>query len=343
GWRWAFFIMVPAGALSALGSWAFVPETPRRPERRLDWLGFTMLILALGAFQLLLNRGQRLDWFGSTEIVIAATVAALAFYLFVVQSLTSAHPFLEPRIFKDRNVATGMAVGLVWGLLLNGIVVLFSLLMQNLRGYPVVTMGLLLVPRGLGMMLALIVVQRLMGLIDERHLIACGMLSMAATGWLASGWDTNVGTWEVATAGALQGFSTGFSWVPLVTKAFSTVARRLRTEGLVVFHLLIQIGQGAGVAIAINILSRTSNVSHASLTEHVTPYNEVLRGPDIPELWDPGSMSGLAAIEREISRQAEMIGYLNNFHYLMVLSLVAIPLVYLFRRRAFGGPTPPDD
>ncbi|MGH6953880.1 MAG: DHA2 family efflux MFS transporter permease subunit [Alphaproteobacteria bacterium] len=331
-WRWAMFAMVPLGALGFLGVLAFVPESLRQPERALDWLGFTTLIVAVGASQFVLNRGERLDWFDSTEVLLAAGLALLCLYLFVVQCFTARRPFVEVRMFGDWNASTGLLLGLLWGLMLNGIVVLLSLLMQNLRGYPAVTIGLLLAPRGAGMILGMILAERIMAVMDHRHVLVLASLSMAGTGWFMAQWTPEVGAAHVAWAAALQGFSAGVSWVPLATLTFSTIARRYRTEALVIFHLLIQMGSSTGIAAGVNILTRSSNASHATLTEHVTPFNELFHAPAVAQHWDLGSQRGLAAIEGEITRQSEMIGHLSNFQYLALLALAIIPLAYLFRR-----------
>ena len=166
--------------------------------------------------------------------------------------------------------------------------------------------------------------------LDPRHMIAFGLLCLAVTGWVMSKWSIQVGAWEVAWTSTLQGFGTGFSFVPLNTKTFSTLARRFRTEGLTLFNLLLFSGIGAGIAVAVNVLTRSASINRANLTEYVTPYNEVLRGPLVPEAWDPSSSAGLAALEIEITRQANMIGYLNNFRLVAILALLALPLVYLF-------------
>ena len=107
-WRWVFYINLPIGVLAFLGITTFLPDTERNATAKLDWFGFGTLSLAIGALQVMLDRGEQLDWFGSGEIFIEAIVAASAFYLFLVHTFTADEPFVRPSLFRDRNFAAGM-------------------------------------------------------------------------------------------------------------------------------------------------------------------------------------------------------------------------------------------
>ena len=107
-WRWVFYINLPLGLLTWFGLVAYVKETPIDQERQFDWLGFLFLSLALGALQMMLDRGESLDWFMSPEVVIEACVSSLAFYLFIAHILTFSNPFIDPHLFKDRNFSLGL-------------------------------------------------------------------------------------------------------------------------------------------------------------------------------------------------------------------------------------------
>ena len=160
-WRWVFYINLPFGLLAWLGLAAFVQETPVDRTRRFDLFGFALLSLAIASLQLMLDRGELLDWFNSREVIIEATLAGLAGYLFFVHMFTHQHPFIEPSLFKDRNFSVGLIFIFVVGVILLATMVLLPLFMQNLMGYPVVDVGFLLAPRGVGTMIAMIAVARL--------------------------------------------------------------------------------------------------------------------------------------------------------------------------------------
>ena len=331
-WSWIFYFNLPFGLLAIVACWFLLPKGSRDAARTFDWLGFAALVIAVGALQLILNRGERLDWFDSLEIALEAAVMVLSIYVFVVHSLTARRPFVELAIFRDRNVVTGLFLAVVWAFLLHGTLVLLSLMMQELRGYPVITLGYVLAPRGLGVVLGMFAGNILLKHFDPRYIMTFGFVCLAISAWAMSQWTADVGAWAVIWTGALQGFSSGATFVPLSVKTFSTIERRYRAEGLTMFMMLLMVGIGAGIAVAVNVLTRSTSVLRATLAEHVTDYNELLRYSFIPETWDTGSVAGLAAIEVEIMRQAAMIGYLNYFYLVAVMAIGAIPLIFLFSK-----------
>ena len=241
-WRWVFFINLPFGILALLGILFFVPENEHRSHRSFDLFGFAMLSLAIGALQLMLDRGELKDWFGSTEIIVEATVAVLGLYLFLVQMATAEHPFLEPRLFKDRNFAIGLFFIFVVGIILLATLALLPPFLQNLMGYPVVTTGLVLAPRGIGTMFAMLIVGRLIGRVDSRLLILVGLALAGISLWEMADFTTGVSEWTIIRTGVVQGLGLGFLFVPLSTLAFSTLAPALRTEAAGMFSLMRNIG-----------------------------------------------------------------------------------------------------
>jgi MFS transporter, DHA2 family, multidrug resistance protein len=330
-WRWVFFVVAPFGVVALLGCLAFVPETSRDAGRRLDWLGFVALSVAVAATQLMFDRGQRQDWFESREIILWAAIAALGFYLFVTHSLTTARPFFDLRMFLDRNFAVGLVLMAVFGLLVFVPMLLIPTMLERLRGFPVLMIGLLLAPRGLGTMLAMIVCGRLVTRIDPRLLLALGFLGQGMSTWLMSQFNLDTGPNEVFWAALLQGFGVGMMFVPLTMITFATLPVELRTDGSALFHLLRNLGSSIGIALAVTYLTRSTQHNRAELVEFASPLNEILRAPGLFGDWDLSSQAGLAAIELEINRQASMIAYVNDFHVMTLLALAAMPLILLAR------------
>src|SRR5260370_850099 len=197
-----------------------------------------MLSIAIGSFEQVLERGAQLDGFSSTEIVIEAVVAALAFYLFLVQTFTAKAPFIDPHIFKDRNFTIGLCFIFVVGIILLASLALITPYLQNLMGYPVLTAGLVLAPRGMGTMLAMMIVGRIINRVDARVLLAAGLLLTAEL------------LWETT-------------------------------------HF-------------------TPDVSHSTLV--------------------------LAALDAEVTKQASVVAYADDFKLMMLVALVALPLIFLLRR-----------
>jgi DHA2 family multidrug resistance protein len=335
-WRWVFLINLPVGLIAFAGILTFVQDGAPTGKRRFDLFGFAMLALAIGAFQLMLDRGELKDWFSSGEIVIEAGIAALAFYLFLAHSLTANRPFLEMDLFRDRNFAVGLVFIFVVGIILLATMALLPPMLQNLMGYPVITTGLVLAPRGIGTMIAMLVVGRLVNRVDPRLLIFTGLALTAGSLWDMSGFSLEIGTHDLVRTGIVQGLGLGFIFVPLSTVSFATLAPRLRTDATALYSLVRNLGSSVGISIVVALLSQNTQISHADLASNVTPFNEVFRLPGVPALWNLANPAGLAAFDMEVNRQAAMIAYVDDFRLMMLITLLAVPLLALMRvnRRA---------
>src|SRR5712675_2344136 len=328
-WRWVFYINVPFGILAFLGILSFLPEAATA-KSRFDFFGFTALSFGIAALQIMLDRGQLKDWFSSTEIWIEATVAAVAFYLFVIHMLTTTEQrFVSPALFKDRNFLTGNAVIFVVGAVLYATLALLPPLLQDLLKYPVVTTGLVTAPRGAGTLAAMFIVGRLMGKVDMRLIIATGFAMTAVSSWQMTGFDLQMDSSMVVWSGVLQGLGTGFVYVPLAAATFATLTPALRNEGTAIFSLTRNVGSSIGISVVNTLLTRNTQIMHSTLGEHVTRYSPALRA----QLGDgPPSLRTLAGLNATVTEQASMIAYNNDFKLMMVLSLAAIPLVFLLRK-----------
>jgi DHA2 family multidrug resistance protein len=216
----------------------------------------------------------------------------------------------------------------VFGLLVFVPMVLIPLMLERLNGYPVLMIGLLLAPRGIGNMIALIVCGRLVAHFDSRLILALGFVAQGVSTWLMSGFNLDTGTAEVFWAGLLQGFGVGMMFLPLSLITFETLPAALRTDGSAIFHLLRNIGSSIGISLAVTFLVRSTQANRAELSEYASPFNELMG----PQGFDLSSLSGLLAISREIDRQAAMIAYVNDFHLMTLLAFGALPLILLARR-----------
>src|SRR6185295_14887822 len=164
-WRWVFFINLPVGIIAFLGMAAYLPAIARR-LRGFDFFGFAMLSLGVGALQLMLDRGGDADWFSSAEIWIELGLAVAGFWVFTVHLLTSREPFIDPKIFVDRNFATGLVFIFVIGIILLASLALLPPMLSMIFGYPTITTGIVMAPRGVGTMISMIVVGRIVRLVD---------------------------------------------------------------------------------------------------------------------------------------------------------------------------------
>ena len=325
-WHWVFLINVPIGALALFGVAASLPTDEVRASR-FDWRGFSFLAIGIGALQLFLDRGQQQDWFGSVEIQIEAALAFLGFYLYLVHWLTSERSFLNLGLFADRNFLASNIFIFVLGVVLFATMALLPPYLQNLMNYPVITTGLLLAPRGIGTLIAMMLVGRLMARgADARVLAGLGMVTTAYSLWQMVHWGIAVPTWAIVETGVVQGLGLGFVFVPISTIAYSTLPMAARTEAAGIFSLMRNIGSSVGISIVITLLSRGTQINHAEIAERVTPYSPGLAG-----VWNLSSPASLSALNGEVTRQATAIAFLNDFWLMMVMTVVAIPLLLLLR------------
>jgi DHA2 family multidrug resistance protein len=338
-WRWVFYMVVPVGLLSFVGVWYFIrARAGERQKIRLDWTGFLALCIAVGAFQLMLDRGERADWFSSAEIVIEACVALIAFYIFIVQTFTAQQPFLSPRMLLDRNFAIGILVTLIFGMLFVTPLVLLPPLLRDLRGYPDITIGLLLAMRSLGTLGGFICILFVAKRVDPRLLLAAGFSLQAVAGYFMAQFDINLTSFGVAWTNCLQGFGTGLIWVPLMTITFATLDAKYIPDGAAVFHLVRNIGTSIFISISIAVVIRTAKINYSTLVENATPFNDALMAPGVQGSWSLENLNGLTALATEIQRQSLMIGYINGFYLFAITAAAVVPLLLLVRR---GRPTPP--
>lgn len=328
-WRWVFFINVPIGILAYLGLSISMPNT-KKIVSNFDFFGFGTLALGIGSLQLLLDRGELKDWFSSTEILLYALTIAIAFYLFVVHTLSRDRPFLSPALFTDRNFLTANVFIFLIGVVLFATLALVPPMLQNEMNYPVVLTGLVTAPRGAGTMLAMIVVGRLMGRFDPRLIMGVGLGLTVLSLWQMTRFDLLMGEGPIIYTGILQGFGIGLSYVPLSTVAFSTLPSPLRNEGTAFFNLLRNIGSAIGISIVQTLLTQNTQIMHATLAEHITPY--VLQHPAFAASHiNPADPVGLRLLNDQLTRQAAMIAYNNDYQLMMVVTIAVLPLLLLLR------------
>jgi DHA2 family multidrug resistance protein len=209
--------------------------------------------------------------------------------------------------------------------------------LQDLMNYPVVSAGLVMGPRGIGTMAAMLVVGRLTGRLDIRLLLAIGLGLTAWSFYMMTGWTPDVSMIEVVRVTVVQGIGLGFFFVPLTAAALSTLPFEDRTNGAGVFNLARNMGSSIGISVVNALLTRNTQINHAAIAQHITTVNRAFEVPAIRHFWDPATAAGRAALDGVITRQAQIIAYIDDYKLLLVAMLVALPLLALFRGSSAGG------
>jgi DHA2 family multidrug resistance protein len=330
-WRWVFYINLPIGVLAYVGTWMFISNNKHDIPRKFDFFGFGTLAVFIAAFQLVLDRGPSQDWLGSKEIWTEAIVAVVALYLFIVQSLTSKNPFFERKLFADRSFVIASFMGFFLGILLYSTMTLLPPMLEELMGYPVVTTGLVMMPRGLGAFIATFAVGRLVGKVDSRLLVGTGLMFMAFSTWQMSKFSLEMTSTPIMVSAFIQGLGTGTIFVPLTALAFATMNPIFRAEGSSVFTLIRNLGSSAGISIVEALQTQNVEVVHAGLVSHLEPGS-----PNLAALaggaMSPVTTAGAAALNAEVNRQSAMVAYLDDFWLLLIITVFTIPLLFLLSK-----------
>jgi MFS transporter, DHA2 family, multidrug resistance protein len=332
GWRWCFYINLPVGTLCALGVLVFIRQTGNIRRDPFDAVGFATLSLGVGALQLMLDRGQIKDWFHSTEIWIEATIAGLCFYLLVVHTMTTGErSFLNRELLKSPNFVAGSVLMFGVGMILSGTLALMPSMMQVLMNYPVFDAGWMMAPRGFGTMLAMFLVARIINRVDNRWFILVGFLLTAASLWQMTGFSLLMGSGPLLFASFAQGFGLGCTFVPLNLLALSGLPHHILAQGTAIRALMRMLGGSIGIAVLEMQLTQNTQIVHSRLVEWLRPDNPLAQAPFLAAPFGLTTPAGIAALNNEVTRQAAMIGYIDDFALMLIVILATLPLLLLVR------------
>jgi DHA2 family multidrug resistance protein len=359
-WRWVFYVNLPFGIIAIAGLAVFMPRGDPNTGLRFDWTGFMALALGVGALQMMLDRGETKDWFGSPEIIVEAVLAATGLYLFIVHIFTAEKPFIPPRIFRDSNFSSSSAMMFSVGVVLLASSALLAPYLQTLAGYPVETAGLVMAPRGIGTMAAMMIAGRLSNRVDPRKLMGFGLLMMCWSFYAMMRWTPDVSEHDIVWAIVAQGFGMGFVFIPLQVVAFATLDAKLRGDGTALLSLFRNIGSAIGVSVMSVELARNQQIEHASLAQFITPFNRLLQagpgsaigpsaslgmlsaptplamqattGMPFGTVLSPNNPLGAAMLNQAINTQSSIIGYLDDYKLMVMTSLPALLLLFIMRK-----------
>jgi MFS transporter, DHA2 family, multidrug resistance protein len=277
-----------------------VLHQPAGRRERFDFFGFAALGVAIGALQMLLDRGELKDWFHSTEIWIEATIAGLALYLFVVHTVTTREPpFLNRDLLRDRNFVAGNVLMFFVGVIMFATLALLPTMLQQSMDYPVATAGLVTAPRGIGTMLAMFLVGRIINLVDVRLLILSGLALTTLSLYQMSGFSLAMDMQPIVVSGLVQGFGLGFVFVPLSTISFATLPRSVLTQGTAIFSLTRNIGSSIGIAILEASFVENTQIVHSRSSSSCV---RTTRWPRRPTCCRPTASARLPASQHSMPR-----------------------------------------
>jgi len=257
--------------------------------------------------------------------------------LFLVHTFTADEPFVRPSLFRDRNFTAGMLFVTIVGLTYYASLALQPPFLQGLMNYPVVTAGVVMGPRGVGTMAAMLVVGRLTGRVDTRLLLGIGLTLTSWSFYAMTGWTPDISQLTIVVVGIVQGIGLGFIFVPLSVATLSTLSPQLRAEGAGLYSLSRNIGSSVGISVVNSLLTRNTQINHGEIVQHVTSVNRMFEDPNIAKFWNPLTAAGRAAIDAMITKQAQIIAYIDDYKLLMIATVAVLPLLFVFKRPSGVG------
>ena len=341
-WPWVFYVNVPIGVVAVLLVMRFVEDPPYlvRQKGRIDWAGVGAMTLGLGAFQLMLEKGQDLDWFQSSFILWLAIISVVFLAAFIWRELRTSGPAVDLSLFRNVPFASATALGGVLGMGLYGALFLLPLFLQELLGYPAMKSGLALMPRSLAMAVVMPIGGLLYNRLGPRVLVGTGLAISAYSFWDLAHLTTDTGIWDLMLPQIWQGVGFGMLFVALSTAALSSIPRSRMTAAAGLYNVVRQVLGSVGIAVAATELVRSQSRFHDVLAEHVTPYGAAtqdwLRDATAGMMSagaDAATATGRAIrlLDVRVMRQAIALAYNHVLLLVAALFVVSLPLVLLVR------------
>jgi DHA2 family multidrug resistance protein len=349
-WRWVFYINIPIGlfAIAMTQLFVFDPHYIGRKAGRVDAWGLGLLVVGIGALQVLLDKGQQEDWFESSLIVGLAIVAAVGIVALVIRELSAEHPIVDLRVFRNRTYASGVFLIGILGFVLYGSTVLLPLFTQTLLGYSSLEAGLAILPRGAASFVMMPLIGLLMTRIEPRKLLATGLVIVSTSLFMLSRLTLDVGYHDFLIPLLVQGGAMGLLFIPLTTITNDPIPKERMGNATSIFNLVRNIGGSVGIASVTTILARHQQIHTSVLVSHVDPYSPqaqmrlaAIRDALISQGSDAltAGRQAAAAIFGEIQRQAAMMSYNDAFFLMAVMFASMLFLVPLMRKPSHrGGP-----
>jgi DHA2 family multidrug resistance protein len=340
-WRWVFYVNLPVGVASLVMMHYFITDPPyiRRVSRHVDVWGLGLLAAGMGAFQIMLDKGQEDDWFSSRFIATLLVIAIVGLSSFVIRELKVREPIVDFHLFRHATFTTGTFIGGVLGFVLYGSLVLLPLFMQELLGFSALNAGLWTSPRGIGTVVFLPITGMLLGRRwDPRILLMSGLILASVAFFGYGGLDLSAGGTDFLWPQIIQGAGLAMVFIPLTTTAMDPIPLEAMGFATALYSLIRNMGSSMGISFVTTELARRSQMHQARLVEGVTAYSPAAQqamrslGRMFGGDGGDGSRRAMGVIYGETVRQATVMSFLDLFHLLGILFLLMIPLVWVMRR-----------
>ncbi|GFO66763.1 EmrB/QacA family drug resistance transporter [Geomonas limicola] len=342
-WRWIFYINIPIGIVAVIMATFFIydPSYLKRARTSIDYWGLSLLVVGLGALQIVLDKGQQEDWFNSPFILVFSAVSAIALLCLVYVELTHPHPIVNLRLFKNVSFSAGNLIMFAVGFCLYSSIMLIPLFLQTLMGYNATMAGMVLAPGGVATLVCMPFVGAIIQRYDGRKVVLMGLLVGACSMFIMQRFSLDAAYADFVWPRIVLGVGLAMTFVPLTTVTLSTIAKEEMGNATGIFSLLRNIGGSVGIAISATLLARYSQFYQTNLAAQVTPYSLIVQSR-INQLKQATMMRGVDPITAEksayaiiygtVRKHAAMLSYNRIFFIVGIAFLIIIPLLLLLKK-----------
>lgn len=337
-WGWIFFINIPVGAVAAWITWKQLGSRETATSKTpVDYVGLVLMVVGIGALQMMLDRGKELDWFESAEIIALAVTAAVCLTYFVVWELGEVHPVVDLSLFKNRNFTVGVIATSLGFMVYMGSLVLLPLVLQSNLGYTATWAGLVAAPVGLLPLVLSPLIGKYGGRIDMRWLVTASFLVFAFTFYWRTNFYAGMDMANVVWPQFWQGLGVAMFFLPLTAITLSNMQGQQVAAASSLSNFLRVFMGGVGVSVSTTLWERREALHHARLAEAVTPYSAQTQQA-VQSMVQTGMQpdQGLETVARNITQQGFIIGSNEIFLAGSLLFLAMIAVIW-FAKPPFGA------
>jgi DHA2 family multidrug resistance protein len=355
-WRWIFLINIPVGIVAFIGVSSLVQDPPwlkaaGKIKASIDYIGLGLIILGLGAFQIMLDRGEDADWLNSGFIRVMAVLAAIGIVGAIYWLLYARKPIVNLRVMADRNFALGCLMIAAMAIILYSSSVLLPQLSEQQLGYTATWAGLILMPGAVALIFLIVIVGRIMALVQAKYIIAFGFMFLGGAFLYSSQLTPNIDFATLVKMRIVQTMGLGFLFVPISSVAYLTVSSELNSDAAALFTMFRNVSGSVGISLSTAMVTTRSQVRMAYLGGHLSPFSQAYA--DLlakasrtiaagGQAMAAAQQSAGALLEQTLIKQSQILAYHDVFIFCAVISIIVVPLTFLLSpakvgQRAGGG------
>ena len=356
-WRWIFFLNIPVGIVSLMLTSRIVEDPPYLKRMRklvgsIDGIGLGLLVVTIGAVQIMLDKGQEDDWFSSRFILLCAVLAIVGLITFLHRELTVEHPIIDLSLYKQRNFVMTQIVMLLIGAALFATTVMIPQFLQELMGYTAEQAGMALSVGGLVLIVLFPIVGFLGQKVDQRLMITVGFAVLSLGILSIANLNLNITFWDAARWRVIMVLGMPLLFVPISVMSYVGIPQTKNNEVSGLTALARNLGGSIGISFTTLILTRRTVMHETYLAAHVNAasprYQAMIQGiagrlqnqgysqPDA--IRDAGFQ-----VYHLMLRQARTLAYIDTARVLVMLTACLIPVGYLMQKPKFRRPVEPID